>query len=73
MKKLAVIAGLVLVLFLMKTSFWSSKCREPVLIEFLHPQLPAPPEGPFTVVTMNMAGSSDMEEILDDFQRLQLF
>lgn len=73
MKKLAVIAGLVLILFLMKTSFWSSKCREPILIEFLHPQLPARPEGPFTVVTMNMAGSSDMEDILDDFQRLQLF
>jgi len=57
----------------MRASFYSSKCREPVLIEILHPELPARAQGPFTVITLNMAGSSSAQRILDEFERLRIF
>ena len=71
-KKVAAVAGLGLLVYLMQATLWSSKCREPILIELLHPDLPARPEGPFTVVTLNMAGSSSVDDILGEFERLQL-
>jgi endonuclease/exonuclease/phosphatase family metal-dependent hydrolase len=72
MKKVAVVASLAVLVYLMKATLWSSKCRAPILVELLHPELPARPEGPFTVVTLNMAGSSSLEAILEEFQRLRL-
>jgi endonuclease/exonuclease/phosphatase (EEP) superfamily protein YafD len=73
-KKLGLVLCLLFVFcFLMRADFYSSKCREPVLIEILHPELPARPKGPFTVITLNMAGNSSAQQILDEFERLPVF
>jgi endonuclease/exonuclease/phosphatase family metal-dependent hydrolase len=72
-KKVGIAASVILACLLMRATLWSSKCSEPVLVEILHPQLPPRPHGPFTVVTLNMAGVSQPDSILEEFNRREFF